>query len=99
MQPIFRKATLLALLLAVTSVPLSARNGKPVYQKAHNPHIGITVENAVGAPYTIRNEEGKIIVSGAVKSDKTFFISTGKLAKGAYRFMIGSLVLQEFIIR
>lgn len=71
-----------------------------VYEQALNPSIGITADNsAVGSSYTITNAEGRVILTGTIRSGKTFHIPTGKLGKGAYRFQVGDRVLQQFVIR
>lgn len=93
------RQTALTLLLAAATLSAGAQNNKLVYKQAANPSIGITVANATGTDYKIRDAQGNVVLSGTVKSDKTFYIDTGKLGKGNYRFMIGSLVLQEFEIK
>jgi PKD repeat protein len=102
MKNIIRKSVIAAsfvIAIAASSFKANAQEDKLVYNKAHNASIGITVENAVGANYVIKDKKGNIIFKGTVKSDKTFYISTDKLGKGEYQFQIGSLVLQEFIIK
>ena len=101
MKTLLRKTaiiTTLALTLA-TSFKATAQENKPLYRQSTNPTIGITVENATGRSYNIRDKKGNVILTGVVKNDKTFFIPTQKLGKGTYQFVIGSLVLQEFEIR
>lgn len=100
MKTIIRKSVIaatIALSLAATSFSATAKT--LVYDKQANPNIGITVENATGATFTIKDEKGNIVLSGTVKNDKTFFISTQKLEKGTYKFYIGSFVIQEFAIK
>ncbi|MFA6056645.1 MAG: hypothetical protein WC756_00495 [Taibaiella sp.] len=102
MKNIIRKSVIAAsfvIAIAASSFNANAQDGKLVYNKTYNTTIGITVENAVGADYVIKDKKGNIIFKGTVKSDKTFYIPTGKLGKGEYQFQIGSLVLQEFIIK
>lgn len=102
MKTLLRKSVIAATLLmtfAASAVPALAQDNVPVYRKAANPSIGITVANAAGAGYTIKDQKGNVVLQGTVKDDKTFFIPTGKLTKGTYRFVMGSLVLQEFIIK
>jgi PKD repeat protein len=102
MKNIIRKSVIAAsfvLAIAATSFKANAQEDKLVYSKAYNASIGITVENAVGANFVIKDKKGNIIFKGTVKSDKTFYIPTDKLGKGEYQFQIGSLVLQEFIIK
>lgn len=102
MKPFIRKSVLTLSLLLTTvcaALQVNAQDDKPVYRKASNPSIGITVANATGAAYIIRDKAGNIVLKGTIKNDKTFYINTGKLDKGAYQFVIGSLVLQEFVLR
>jgi PKD repeat protein len=102
MKTFIRKSVIAAsfvLAIAASSFKANAQEDKLVYNKAYNTTIGITVENAIGANYVIKDKKGNIIFKGTVKSDKTFYIQTDKLGKGEYQFQIGSLVLQEFIIK
>jgi PKD repeat protein len=102
MKTFIRKSVIAATLLlavAASSFQGNAQDEKLIYNQNHNSTIGITVENAVGANYVIKDKKGNIIYKGTVKSDKTFYIPTAKLGKGEYKFQIGSLVLQEFIIK
>lgn len=102
MKTLIRKSAIAAALILALAAPTfraNAQDNKLIYDLAHNTSIGITIENAVGASYVIKDKTGKIIYKGIVKSAKTFYIPTGKLGKGEYRFQIGSLVLQEFIIK
>lgn len=92
-------ATALILTAAASSFTATAQENKLVYSKTSNPAIGITVDNATGASYSIKDKAGNIVLTGIVKGNKTFYIPTGKLAKGTYRFVMGSLVLQEFEIK
>jgi len=91
--------TALSLLALTTSFEAQARNEKLVYHKAYNSSIGIRVEHATGASYAIKDEKGNVVLRGTIKGSSTFFIPTAKLPKGIYRFCIGSLVLQEFVIK
>jgi hypothetical protein len=70
-----------------------------VYERAVNPYIGITVENAAGQGYVIADKNGKIILKGKISSDKTFFVATSKLAYGSYQFLVGGALMQQFIIQ
>jgi hypothetical protein len=102
MKTLIRKSAIAAsliLALAASSFKANAQDNKLVYDITQNSSIGIKVENAVGASYVIKDKKGNIIHKGIVKSDKTFYISISKLGKGEYQFQIGSLVLQEFIIK
>ncbi len=102
MKTFIRKTAFISTLfltLAASTFSAAAQDNKLVYKKSDNPSIGITIDNATGASYNIKDEKGNVILSGTVKSDKTFFISTSKLGKGTYRFTMGNLVLQEFEIR
>ena len=92
-------ATALIFTIAASSFQATAQENKLVYSKSNNPAIGITIGNASGASYSIKNKAGNTVLTGIVKDNKIFYIATGKLAKGTYRFVIGSLVLQEFEIR
>lgn len=71
-----------------------------VYERSLNPSIGITADySAIGSTYTITDARGKTIMTGTIRSGKTFYIPTGKLGNGVYRFQIGGQVLQQFMIR
>jgi len=102
MKSLMRKSVIaatLTLALAVSSFQSIAQGGTLVYDKSLNSSIGISVPNAVGASYTIKDQRGAVVLEGTVKSDKTFYISTAKLNAGSYRFCIGSLALQQFDIK
>jgi hypothetical protein len=102
MKTLINKSVIIAA-LAITFITSSfkaeAQNNNLVYDKTYNASIGITVENAIGASYMIKDISGNIVLKGKVKSDKTFYIPTSKLVNGSYRFFIGSLVIQEFVIK
>lgn len=96
------------ILLLVATGSYAASPIKPVgssfstltYDRTLNPDIGITADySAVGSTYTITNASGKVVMSGTIKSGKTFYIPTGKLDNGMYRFEIGGQVLQQFVIK
>ena len=71
-----------------------------VYERSLNPSIGVTADYmAVGNTYTITDANGKTIVTGTIRSGKTFYIPTSKLGNGIYRFQIGGQVLQQFVIK
>ncbi len=102
MKTIIRKSVIaasLALTLAASSFSAKAQTNTLVYDRENNPTIGVTVANAVGASFTVKDKKGNIVLQGTVKNDKTFFISTGKLGKGTYKFFIGQLAIQEFTIK
>jgi hypothetical protein len=102
MKTIIRKTTIaVSLILALTasSFKAHAQNDKFVYRRSTNPSIGITIPNATGAPFIIKDKKGNIVYSGTVKSDKTFYIPTGKLGTGTFCFFIGSFALQEFQVK
>lgn len=102
MKTFIRKSatiTVIAIAFIASAFRTEAQVNKWVYEKASNPSIGITVENAVGADYIIKDAAGNTVLQGKVKSKKTFYISTSKLANGAYRFYIGNMVVQEFAIK
>jgi len=102
MKNIIRKSVIAAsfvIAIAASSFKANATENKLVYDKSQNAKIGITVENATGASFTIKDKRGNVVYQGKVKSDKTFYIPTDKLAKGEYQFQMGILVLQEFVIK
>jgi len=102
MKAFLRKtAVAAAILLSATSFSFTAnaQGEKLVYHKDNDAAIGITVENATGAEFVIRDKKGRVVHRGIVKSARTFYISTEKLNKGDYQFQIGNLVLQEFSVR
>ncbi len=101
MKTIIRKSVIAAAFLftiAAGSFKANAQ-GRPVYDRSVNRAIGITVENAIGTGYAITDQKGNIVMDGRITSSKTFYVPTGKLAKGVYRFLIGGSVFQEFIIK
>ncbi len=102
MKTIIRKSIVTAtLLLAVTASALhtQAKSSKLVYDRSVNNTIGVTVENATGARFEIRNSKGNTVHEGKVKSSNRFYIPTSGLAKGTYQFVIGNTTLREFVIR
>lgn len=102
MKTIIRKTVTAAafiIAIAASSFSANAQGGKLIYNKNTNPSIGITVENATGASYVVKDEKGNIVLQGRVKNNKTFFIPTAKLNTGAYQFFIGNLPVQEFSIK
>lgn len=102
MKNIIRKTVTAAsfiIAIATSSFSANAQDGKLIYNKNTNPSIGITVENATGANYVVKDEKGNIVLQGKVKSNKTFFIPTAKLNTGAYQFFIGNLPVQQFNIK
>ena len=101
MKNIIRKSVVAAsLILAIAASSFNANaQGRPVYDRSVNRSIGITVENAIGTGYVITDQKGNVVLDGTIKSSKTFFIPTGKLGKGVYRFLIGGNIFQEFIIK
>lgn len=101
MKTIIRKsatAAALLLTLAASSLSAQAKSSCPVYKRSLNSKIGVSVENATGAKYKIRNSKGEVVLEGQVKDSGKFYIPTGALAKGVYHFMIGNMVWQEFVI-
>ncbi|WP_118949666.1 hypothetical protein [Taibaiella helva] len=102
MKTLLRKTAIVTALICATTLSAfsaGAREQKLVYSKARHSTIGITVGNATGAAYMIKDKNGNTVLTGKIKDRKTFFVSTAKLGKGSYRFVIGNLVLQEFEIR
>lgn len=88
------------LILALTAPSLvKAQTNTLVYDRTANSSIGITADNATGCSYEIKDKNGKVVLSGKIKSDKTFYIATGKLGRGNYSFSINGNTLQEFIIK
>ncbi len=53
---------------------------------------------AVGDNFVITDSEGRAVLKGVIKSQKTIFIPVGKLSKGYYHLQVGNQVLQQFII-
>lgn len=101
MKNLIRKSVIAAsfvLAIAASSFHAYAQD-KLVYEKASNSVIGITVANATGAGYVVKDKKGNIVAQGTVKNDKTFFIPTAKLRSGVYQFFISNLAVQEFVIR
>lgn len=101
MKKTIRKTAIAAALFVAalaSTFQANAQDEKLSYSKARHSAIGITVDNATGAAYVIKDKNGNIVLQGKIKNNKTFFISTAKLSKGSYQFVIGSLVLQEFEI-
>ena len=99
MKPFIQKTA--AIVLLITTLLASSFTGnaqKLVYKKSYNSSIGITVENAAGAAYAIKDKSGKTVVQGKVKDNKTFYISTGNLNTGDYQFCIGNMTIQEFSV-
>ncbi len=71
-----------------------------VYERSLNASIGITANySAVGNTYTITDANGKTVMTGTIRSGKTFYIPTSKLGNGVYRFQIGSQIVQQFVIK
>jgi hypothetical protein len=102
MKTFIRKSVItVSVLLAATvsAFNVNAKNNTLVYDKAHNTAIGIAVEHATGAEYTIRDQKGNIVLQGRIKNNKTFFIPTSKLKSGSYQFSLGNMILQEFVIK
>ena len=101
MKNILRKSFVAAsFIIAIAAGSFNANaQGRPVYDRSVNRSIGITVENATGTGYVITDQKGNVVLDGTITGSKTFFIPTGKLNKGVYRFQIGGNVFQEFIIK
>jgi len=101
MKTFIRKSVIVAaslVILATSVFTLQAQDTRLVYNKAYNNSIGITVENATGSEYAVKDKKGNIVVKGTVKSGKTFFIPISKLNAGTYQFYVGKYAIQEFII-
>ncbi len=102
MKNIIRKSVIAAsFVIAITasSFKANAQDTKLVYDKSVNPSIGITIENAIGAIYEVKDKKGNTIMTGKVKSDKTFYITTSKLNAGAYKFYVSNTAIQDFVIK
>jgi hypothetical protein len=102
MKTFVRKSIIAAsfvLAIAASAFNANAKSNTLVYDKAHNTSIGIIVEHAIGAKYTIRDKKGNIVLQGRIKDNKTFFLPTSKLNSGTYQFFLGNMVLQEFVIK
>lgn len=84
---------------AISAFNANAKSNTLVYDRTHNTSIGIAVEHATGAAYTIRDQKGNIVLQGRIKNNKTFFIPTSKLKSGSYQFSLGNMILQEFVIK
>lgn len=101
MKTLLRKSAIITaslLLIAVSVFNVQAQDTRPVYNKAYNRSIGITVANATGAQYVVKDKKGNIVLKGTVKSDKTFFIPISRLTAGIYHFYVGNYSIQEFIV-
>lgn len=101
MKTLLRKSAIIAatfIMLTASVFSTQAQGTKLVYNKTYNRTIGITVENATGAAYAIKDKKGNIVLQGTVKSDKTFFVPITKLNTGTYQFYVGNYPIQEFII-
>jgi len=101
MKTLIRKSAIVAasfLIIAATILNVQAQDTRPVYNKAYNRSIGITVANATGAEYVVKDRKGNIVLKGTVKSDKTFFIPISRLNAGTYHFYVGNYSIQEFIV-
>jgi hypothetical protein len=71
-----------------------------VYERVLNPYITITTDrNTVGSTYSVRDQNGKIIRTGIVKSAKTLSIAINRLTTGVYSVHIGGNLLQQFIVK
>jgi hypothetical protein len=71
-----------------------------IYERALNPYINITTDhNAVGNTYSVRDQNGKIIRTGVVRSAKTLSIAINRLTTGIYSVHIGGNLLQQFIVQ
>jgi hypothetical protein len=101
MKNFLRQAVLTSTLIIALAVPALAKatNNALVYDRSINSSIGISVDNATGHSYQIKDRKGRVVLSGKIKSVKTFYIATGKLEKGSYTFTINGNTLQEFIIK
>ncbi len=101
MKNIIRKSVIAAsLLLSLTAASFNTNaQDRPVYDRSVNPSIGIKVENATGTGYSITDQKGNVVLGGTIAGNKTFYIATGKLGKGTYRFLIAGNVFQEFVIK
>lgn len=102
MKTIIRKTIIAAsfiIAIAASAFTSHAQDNNLVYDKSANPSIGITVENADGADYTVKDKKGNVVLQGKIKSNKTFFIPTAKLNAGAYQFFVAGTAVQDFVVR
>ncbi|RYD52403.1 MAG: hypothetical protein EOP52_09605 [Sphingobacteriales bacterium] len=89
-----------AALLLTSAIASQAQDEALVYNRRFNRSIGITpMANAVGTSYSVVDAQGAAVLTGKISSSNTFFLSTSRLKKGLYRFMIGSTNAQSFIIK
>ncbi len=89
-----------AILLLTTTAAAQAQDEILVYSRRLNRSIGITpMANAVGTSYSVVDAQGTAVLSGKINTSNTFFLSTSRLKKGMYRFMIGSTNAQSFMIK
>lgn len=71
-----------------------------IYERVLNPYITVTtVHNAVGSTYSVRDQNGKIIKTGIVRSAKTLSIAISRLTTGIYSVHIDGNLLQQFIVK
>jgi len=102
MKTIIRKTAIVAAFIfaaATSSFKANAQEDNLVYERRSNPSIGITIPNAVGASFLIKDQKGTIVYEGKVKSDKTFYIPTKKLGTGKFYFYVGSIAVQSFQVK
>jgi hypothetical protein len=102
MKTIIRKTAIVAAFIftiAASSFKANAQEDNLVYERNTNPSIGITIPNAVGASFSIKDQKGTVVYSGKVKSVKTFYIPTKKLGTGKFYFYVGSVAMQSFQVK
>ncbi len=101
MKNLLRQSLIASTLILTLASPslVSAQGNALVYDRSTNSSIGIAADNATGCNYEIKDRSGRVVLTGKIKSEKTFYIATGKLNKGSYKFMINGNTLQEFTIK
>lgn len=102
MKTIIRKIAIAAAFMfavVTSSFNVNAEEKSLVYERKFNPSIGITIPNAVGASYLIKDHKGTVVYQGKVKNNKTFYIPVKKLGKGKFYFYIGSVAVQSFLVK
>lgn len=85
-----KKVIVTAALLTTLGFTSFANNAKsPVYDKAANPTIGITIKNVHnGTEFYVKDKNGNVIKKGKVKNGQTITIETKDLKAGTYVFEI-----------
>jgi hypothetical protein len=99
MKNSFKKSAIAASLLfvlAAASFKSQAQEVTSFNDTYTNVSVAITVKNADGAAYVIKNEKGLVVYTGRIKNNKTFHIPGRKLGVGTFYFYVGNQVYQTF---